>query len=61
VDRTLLLKLPDDITVRIRPRADGTRIDIRSASRLGNHDFGANAARVRRFLEEVSELAIKAG
>jgi uncharacterized protein (DUF1499 family) len=60
VDRTLLLRLPDDITVRIRPRADGTRIDIRSASRLGHHDFGANAARIRRFLEEVSELAIKA-
>ena len=35
VDRSFLLRLPDDITVRIRPRADGSRIDVRSASRIG--------------------------
>lgn len=58
VDRTLLLRLPDDVTVRIRPRADGARIDVRSASRIGTHDFGANAHRIRTFLEEVSNLAI---
>lgn len=58
VDRTLVLKMPDDITVRIRPRADGTRIDIRSASRFGSHDFGANAKRIRAFLEEASNLAL---
>ncbi|HEV2558059.1 MAG TPA: DUF1499 domain-containing protein [Microvirga sp.] len=58
VDRTLLLRLPDDITVRIRPRADGTRIDIRSASRTGAHDLGQNAARIRAFLDELSNLAI---
>jgi uncharacterized protein (DUF1499 family) len=60
VDRTFLLRLPDDVTVRIRPRADGTRIDIRSASRIGTHDLGANAARIRAFLEEVSNLALNA-
>jgi uncharacterized protein (DUF1499 family) len=58
VDRTFLLKLPDDITVRLRPRADGTRIDIRSASRFGSHDLGVNAARIRSFLEETSSLAL---
>jgi len=61
VDRTFLLRLPDDVTVRLRPRADGTRIDVRSASRMGTHDLGANAARIRAFLEEVSNLAIAAG
>lgn len=60
VDRTFLLRLPDDITVRIRPRADGTRIDIRSVSRMGNVDFGQNAARIRAFLDELSNLAIAA-
>jgi uncharacterized protein (DUF1499 family) len=60
VDRTFLLRLPDDVTVRLRPRADGTRIDVRSASRIGNQDLGANAARIRRFLDEVSNLAIAA-
>lgn len=58
IDRTFLLRLPDDITVRIRPRADGTRIDVRSASRIGRHDLGQNAQRIRRFLDEVSNLAI---
>ncbi|MDQ4136874.1 MAG: DUF1499 domain-containing protein, partial [Pseudomonadota bacterium] len=61
VDRTFLLRLPDDITIRLRPRADGTRIDIRSASRFGRHDLGTNAQRIRAFLEEVSNLAIAAG
>lgn len=60
IDRTMLLRIPDDITIRIRPRADGTRIDVRSASRIGKHDFGTNAQRIRRFLDEVSNLAIAA-
>lgn len=58
VDRTFLLRIPDDVTIRIRPRADGTRIDVRSASRIGRHDLGANAVRIRRFLEELSNLAL---
>ncbi|WP_112663188.1 DUF1499 domain-containing protein [Microvirga flavescens] len=60
VDRTLLLRLPGDVTVRVRPRADGARIDIRSASRFGTRDFGTNAKRIRAFLDEVSNLAIAA-
>jgi uncharacterized protein (DUF1499 family) len=56
----LLLNLPDDVTVRIRPRADGTRIDVRSASRLGSRDFGGNADRIRTYLDEVSNLALAA-
>jgi uncharacterized protein (DUF1499 family) len=58
VDRTFLLRLPDDVTVRIRPRADGTRIDVRSVSRMGTHDLGANARRIRAFFDELSALAI---
>jgi uncharacterized protein (DUF1499 family) len=58
VDRSLVLKIPYDITVRVRPRVDGTRIDIRSASRFGGHDLGVNAGHIRDFLEEASNLAI---
>jgi hypothetical protein len=58
VDRSRLLKMPSDITVRVRPRVDGTRIDIRSASRFGSHDLGANAGYIRDFLEEASNLAV---
>ena len=58
VDRTFLLRLPDDVTVRIRPRADGSRIDVRSASRIGTHDLGQNARRIRAYLDEISNLAL---
>jgi uncharacterized protein (DUF1499 family) len=58
VARGLLLNLPDDVTVRIRPRADGARIDVRSASRLGGRDFGSNADRIRAYLDDVANLAL---
>lgn len=58
VTRGLVLNLPSDITVRVRPRADGARIDVRSASRIGDRDFGANADTIRSYLDEVANLAI---
>jgi uncharacterized protein (DUF1499 family) len=58
ISRGLILNLPDDVTVRVRPRADGARIDVRSASRLGSRDLGANADRIRSYLDEVANLAI---
>ena len=53
VQRTTFLRFTDDITIRIRPRAEGTLIDVRSASRIGRHDFGANASRISRFAAEI--------
>jgi len=41
----------DDIVIRVLPEGTGSRIDVRSRSRFGEGDLGANAARVRRFLE----------
>ena len=58
VSRGLVLNLADDVTVRVHPRADGARIDVRSASRLGGHDLGGNADRIRAYLDEVANLAI---
>ncbi len=40
----------DDIVVRITPEGDKSRIDVRSASRVGLSDVGTNAARIRKFL-----------
>jgi hypothetical protein len=56
-DRTLLVGFTDDITVRVEGNATRARIDVRSASRYGQFDFGQNAARVRRFLAEVRARA----
>ena len=40
----------DDIAIRVTPSGGGSRVDIRSASRQGRGDLGANAKRVRGFL-----------
>jgi uncharacterized protein (DUF1499 family) len=54
-DRSLFFGFVDDIAIRIRPQANQTQIDIRSASRIGRHDFGANARRVERFMDAVQQ------
>jgi uncharacterized protein (DUF1499 family) len=44
----------DDVVVRVRPEGTGSRVDVRSASRVGTSDVGANAARVREFLAKLA-------
>jgi uncharacterized protein (DUF1499 family) len=44
----------DDVVVRVRPDGGGSRVDIRSMSRVGRSDIGANAARIREFLAKLS-------
>jgi hypothetical protein len=39
----------------VRVDSDGAKIDVRSASRYGRHDFGANAARIRSLLEDIDD------
>jgi len=53
VDRTLILGFSDDIIVRVIGNAEETRIDVRSASRYGKSDFGANAKRIRQLFGEL--------
>lgn len=52
---TLLFGFKDDIVVRITPRDGGSLIDMRSLSRVGGSDFGANADRVRAFLKRLAD------
>lgn len=47
---TLWFGFKDDVVVRIAPAQNGSRIDVRSVSRVGQSDVGANAARIRSFL-----------
>jgi len=54
-DRSPIFGFVADIAIRIRPLANQTRIDIRSVSRIGRHDFGSNARRVRKFIAAVQE------
>ncbi len=39
----------DDVVIRVQAYGSGSRLDIRSESRLGGSDIGANAARIRDF------------
>jgi len=51
VATTTVFGFHDDIVVRVRPGSHGgSRIDVRSKSRDGKGDIGANAARIRRFV-----------
>jgi uncharacterized protein (DUF1499 family) len=52
-DRTLWFGFTDDVVVRIRPDGAGSRIDVRSTSRVGLGDLGKNAARIRAYLAEL--------
>jgi hypothetical protein len=55
VARTPIMGFRDDIAVRVRADADGSRIDVRSASRYGRHDFGTNAARIKGLLDDIDD------
>jgi uncharacterized protein (DUF1499 family) len=53
VDTTRWFGFKDDMVIRITPDGTRARVDIRSVSRVGKSDVGANATRIRRFLERL--------
>jgi len=56
-DTTFWFGFKDDIAVRLTAFDDTTRIDVRSVSRVGKSDVGANARRIRAFLEKIRSYA----
>lgn len=55
VATTAIMGFQDDVVIRIRPTANGSAVDLRSVSRVGVGDLGANAARIRAFMEAFRE------
>ena len=49
-DTTLWFGFKDDVVIRITSTGTATLIDVRSVSRVGQSDLGANADRIRSFL-----------
>lgn len=49
-DTTVWFGSRDDIVVRIVAAGSGSRVDVRSVSRVGRSDIGTNARRIRGFL-----------
>ena len=54
VDTTAIMAFQDDIVIRVRTNAQGTLLDLRSVSRVGVSDIGANAKRIRAFQQRFS-------
>ncbi|HUP94349.1 MAG TPA: DUF1499 domain-containing protein [Burkholderiales bacterium] len=46
---TRWFRFKDDVVIRVTPAATGTRIDMRSKSRIGRSDLGTNAKRIRAY------------
>jgi hypothetical protein len=57
VARTTIMGFRDDVVVRVTPLGGGSRVDVRSASRYGLHDFGTNARRVVALLADIDDAA----
>jgi uncharacterized protein (DUF1499 family) len=52
-DRTLWYGFKDDIVIRVAPSGSGSRVDVRSVSRVGRSDIGINAQRIRQFMAKL--------
>jgi uncharacterized protein (DUF1499 family) len=52
-DTTRWFGFKDDVVVRLTPWGAGTRVDLRSVSRMGRSDIGTNARRIRQYLDRL--------
>ncbi|MBX7259524.1 MAG: DUF1499 domain-containing protein [Candidatus Hydrogenedentes bacterium] len=50
---SFFFRFRDDITIRIVQHGDEAIVDMRSKSRVGKHDYGANARRIRNYLRSM--------
>ena len=54
VARTPIMGFREDVSIRITPDGEGSRVDIRSSSRYFESDLGSNAARVTRLIDDIN-------
>ncbi|QFI72104.1 DUF1499 domain-containing protein [Bradyrhizobium betae] len=57
VARSPIMGLREDISIRVAPDGEDSRVDIRSASRYFESDLGSNAARVTKFIDDLNTAA----
>ncbi|MCY0094204.1 DUF1499 domain-containing protein [Hoeflea ulvae] len=51
--RTLVLGIPQDVLIRLVEEEETTFVDMRAATRDGDHDLGLNARLIRDFLRDL--------
>ena len=54
VARTPIMGFREDVAIRVTPDGDGSRVDIRSASRYFESDLGSNTARILRLTDDIN-------
>ena len=57
VARTPIMGFREDVSIRMTPDGEDSRVDIRSASRYFESDLGSNAARVRKLIDDINTAA----
>ena len=57
VARTPIMGFREDVSIRVTPDGEDSRVDIRSASRYFESDLGSNAARVRKLIDDINTAA----
>jgi len=55
IARTAIMGFREDISIRVRKAGNIVRVDMRSASRYGQRDFGTNARRIESFLTQLTD------
>ena len=56
VATTRLFRFKDDVAIRLQEVSQGTRVDVRSRSRVGKGDLGANRKRISQLLDAARAL-----
>ncbi len=57
VARTPIMGFREDVSIRVSPDGEDSRVDIRSSSRYFESDLGSNAARVAKFIDDLNTAA----
>jgi uncharacterized protein (DUF1499 family) len=57
VARTPIMGFREDVSIRVQPDGEDSRVDIRSSSRYFDSDLGSNAARVAKLIDDLSAAA----
>lgn len=54
-DTTFWFGFKDDVVIRVAADGSGSKVDVRSVSRVGGSDVGANAKRIREYLRRLGD------
>ena len=54
IAQTPIMGFREDVSIRVTPDGDGSRVDLRSASRYFESDLGSNAARITRLTDDIN-------